>query len=136
MRLCLENLLHDRDCSTLLALIKYAGEENMGVCLDTGHLNLAGGNPAAFVVEVGHLLHALHIADNEGYYDQHFMPYFGRSTIPWEPFMRTLGASGYQGLFNFEIPGTTGNVPLEILRLKLAYARGLAGYMESLTNGV
>jgi sugar phosphate isomerase/epimerase len=136
MRLCLENLLHDRDGKTLLGLIKYAGEENMGICLDTGHLNLAGGDPSAFVSEAGHLLHALHIADNEGYYDQHFMPFFGRSAIPWSAFMRTLGASGYKGLFNFEIPGTTGNVPLEILRLKLAYVRGLAGYMESLANGV
>jgi sugar phosphate isomerase/epimerase len=136
MRLCLENLLHDRDAQTLLGLIKYAGEENMGICLDTGHLNLAGGNPSAFVAEAGPLLHALHIADNEGYYDQHFMPYFGRSNIPWAAFMRTLGPSGYQGLFNFEIGGTTGNIPPEILRLKLAYVRGLAGYMESLANGV
>jgi sugar phosphate isomerase/epimerase len=136
MRLCLENLFRDRDCKTLLGLIKYAGEENMGICLDTGHLNLAGGDPSAFVAEAGPLLHALHIADNEGYYDQHFIPYFGRSAIPWAAFMRTLGSSGYQGLFNFEIPGTTGNVPLEVLRLKLAYVRSLAGYMESLANGV
>jgi sugar phosphate isomerase/epimerase len=136
MRICLENLLHDRDAKTLLGLIKYAGEENMGICLDTGHLNLTGGDPSAFVAEAGPLLHALHIADNEGYYDQHFIPYFGRSTLPWAPFMRTLGASGYQGLFNFEIPGTTGNVPLEILRLKLAYVRGVAEYMENLANNV
>jgi sugar phosphate isomerase/epimerase len=95
MRICLENLLLDKDCSTLLGLISYAGEENMGICLDTGHLNLAGGNPAAFVHEAGSLLHALHIADNEGYYDQHFMPYFGRGMVPWTEFMKALGASGY-----------------------------------------
>jgi sugar phosphate isomerase/epimerase len=134
MRICLENLLRDRDCKVLLELIAYAGEENMGICLDTGHLSLAGGNPAAFVAEAGTLLRALHIADNEGYYDQHFMPYFGRGTVPWAEFMRALGGSAYQGLFNFEIPGTTGNVPLEILRLKLDYVRGLAVYLESLTN--
>jgi sugar phosphate isomerase/epimerase len=136
MRICLENLLRDRDCKLLLDLIAYAGEENMGVCLDTGHLNLAGGNPAAFVAEAGPLLHALHIADNEGYYDQHFMPYFGRGTVPWAEFMRALGGSGYEGLFNFEIPGTTGNVPLEVLRLKLDYVRGLAVYLERLANNV
>lgn len=134
MRICLENLSRDRDCKTLLGLIAYAGEENMGICLDTGHLNLAEGNPAAFVAEAGTLLHALHIADNEGYYDQHFMPYFGRGTVPWAEFMGALGGSGYRGLFNFEIPGTTGNVPLEVLRLKLDYVRGLGAYLESLTG--
>jgi sugar phosphate isomerase/epimerase len=134
MRICLENLFRDRNAKTLLDLIAYAGEENMGICLDTGHLNLAGGHPAAFVAEAGTLLHALHIADNEGYYDQHFMPYFGRGTVPWAEFMGALGASPYQGLFNFEIPGTTGNVPLEILRLKLDYVRGLGAYLESLAN--
>jgi sugar phosphate isomerase/epimerase len=134
MRICLENLFPDKDCKTLLGLIAYAGEENMGLCLDTGHLNLAKGNPAAFVAEAGNLLHALHIADNEGYYDQHFMPYFGRGTAPWAEFMKALGGSGYQGLFNFEIPGATGNVPLEVLRLKLEYLRGLTAYLESLTN--
>jgi sugar phosphate isomerase/epimerase len=134
MRICLENLLRDKDCRLLLDLISYAGEENMGICLDTGHLNLAGGKPAAFVHEAGPLLHALHIAANEGYYDQHFMPYFGRSTIPWPEFMRALGGSGYQGLFNFEIPGTTGNVPLEVLRLKLNYVRGLALFLEKLAG--
>jgi sugar phosphate isomerase/epimerase len=136
MRICLENLLQDKDCRLLLDLISYVKEENMGICLDTGHLNLAGGNPAAFVVEAGTLLHALHIADNEGCYDQHFMPYFGRGTVPWAAFMRALGGSEYQGLFNFEISGTTRNVPLEVLRLKLDYVRLLAAYLESLTNNV
>jgi sugar phosphate isomerase/epimerase len=133
MRICLENLQQDRDCSLLCSLIAYAGEENMGICLDTGHLNLAGGNPVAFTAQAGKLLHALHIADNEGYYDQHFIPWFGRGTVPWEEFMKALGAGGYDGLFNFEIPGVTG-CPLEVRRLKLAYIRELAGYMEKLAN--
>ena len=131
MRICLENLTRDRDCSNLLALIKYAGEENMGICLDTGHLILAGGNPAAFISEAGSLLHALHIADNEGYYDQHMMPFFGRSSFPWKDFMKALAANGYSGLFNFEIPGESG-APVEVLRLKLRYLQDLAAYMRTL----
>jgi sugar phosphate isomerase/epimerase len=134
MRICLENLLRDRDCKILLDLISCAGEENMGICLDTGHLNLAGGNPAAFIAQAGPRLHALHIADNEGYYDQHFMPYFGRGTVPWAEFMKALGGSGYQGLFNFEIPGETAGVPREILRKKLAYLRELALFLGSLAG--
>jgi sugar phosphate isomerase/epimerase len=133
MRICLENLFKDKDASTLLDIINTAGEENMGICLDTGHLNLAGGNPIEFMAQAGKHLHALHLADNEGYYDQHYIPFFGRSVIPWVQFMKALGSSSYSGLFNFEIPGVTGNAPIEVLRLKLAYVQGLASYMQSLT---
>ena len=131
MRICLENLSRDEDCSTLLELIKYAGEENMGICLDTGHLILAGGNPSLFIAEAGELLGALHIADNEGYYDQHFSPYFGKSIFPWPEFMKALAANGYSGLFNYEIPGETG-APVEVLRLKLRYLKELTGYLQTL----
>jgi len=133
MRICLENLSRDRDCSTLLNLINYAGEENMGICLDTGHLNLAGGNFAGFVMESGSLLHALHIADNEGFYDQHQMPFFGRTTIPWAEFMKALGTGKYNGLFNFEIPGESAAAPIEVRRLKLKYLLELAKYLQTLT---
>jgi hypothetical protein len=47
--------------------------------------------------------------------------------------MKALGNSGYSGLFNFEIPGVTGNVPIEVLRLKLVYVQSLASYMQNLT---
>ena len=133
MRICLENLFKDKDCSTLLGLIKYVGEENMGICLDTGHLNLAGGNQAGFVMESGSLLHALHIADNEGYYDQHLMPFFGRTAIPWAELMKALGANNYNGLFNFEIPGECASAPIEVRRMKLRYLKELAAYLQTLT---
>ena len=131
MRICLENLSRDKDCSTLLDLIRYAGEVNMGICFDTGHLILAGGNPAAFIGEAGFLLHALHIADNEGYYDQHFSPFFGKSAFPWPDFMKALAVNGYSELFNYEIPGETG-APVEVLRLKLRYLKDLTAYLQTL----
>ena len=133
MRICLENLPLDKDGSTILALINYVGKENMGICFDTGHLNLSGGNHAGFIMESGSLLQALHIADNEGYYDQHLFPFFGRSAIPWAEFMKALGASNYKGLFNFEIPGESATAPIEVRRMKLRYLKELAGYLQSLS---
>lgn len=130
--ICLENLgsPYDKDCAHLLRLIDALGSDQLGICLDTGHLNLCGGDPAAFVVQAGSRLRALHIADNEGFYDQHLMPY-GRGTVPWERFMRALNASGYQGLFNYEIPGEC-QIPLELRREKLRYLLKVAGYMGSI----
>lgn len=132
MYICLENMSskYDETCDNLLEIIRATGSDNLGICLDTGHLNLAGGNPAQFVIQAGSLLKALHIADNDGTYDQHMMPY-GRGSVPWQQFMRALNNSGYDGLFNFEIPGESG-APLEIRKAKLVYIKTMAQYMAQI----
>jgi sugar phosphate isomerase/epimerase len=105
MRLALENLRTDlADASALLCVIEQSGcRDGLGICLDTGHLNLAGGDSAQFVNEAGDALIALHIADNLREHDDHLFPFGG--TIRWSPFLATLRASRYDGLFNFEVPG-------------------------------
>ena len=57
---------YDDTCDNLLEIIRETDRANLGICLDTGHLNLAGGNPAQFVIQAGSLLKALHIVDNDG----------------------------------------------------------------------
>ncbi|MDP6777367.1 MAG: sugar phosphate isomerase/epimerase, partial [Candidatus Latescibacteria bacterium] len=99
--ICLENMARMEDAGQLLDLIQGVGATNLGICLDTGHLHLAGGNPAEFVLQSGDLLQALHIADNEGETDQHLMP-FGRGTVDWDGFVPALKRIGYEGLYNFE----------------------------------
>ncbi|NLG35882.1 MAG: sugar phosphate isomerase/epimerase, partial [Lentisphaerae bacterium] len=78
-------------------------QKQIGICLDTGHLHLTGGAPAAIVREAGDNLIALHLADNLGKDDNHLFPFAG--TITWGPFLDALRASPYTGLFNFEVPG-------------------------------
>jgi len=129
MCICLENMRveYDSSCDNLLDIIDAVGSDNLGICLDTGHLNLAGGNPAQFIIQAGPLLKALHIADNEGTYDQHMMP-FGRGNVPWDQFMPALKQSGYDQLFNFEIPGES-RAPIEIRKAKLRYIREMSEIM-------
>jgi len=132
MYICLENMRvkYDSNCDTLLGIINAVGSDNLGICLDTGHLNLAGGNPAQFIIQAGSLLKALHIADNEGIYDQHMMP-FGTGNVPWEQFMRALKQSGYDQLFNFEIPGES-KAPIEIRKAKLRYIKEISEIMHTI----
>jgi sugar phosphate isomerase/epimerase len=82
------------------------------------------------VKQAGPLLKALHIADNEGAYDQHLMPY-GRGNIRWDRFMAALNERAYDGLFNFEIPGES-TAPLEIKKAKLRYIKEMAEYMAGI----
>lgn len=121
VRLCLENLIRFfADIDTMNALIDRLDPEVFGICLDTGHLNLAEDNDQRnFILKAGDRLHALHIADNEGRGDQHMMPY-GRGIVDFDAVVKALREINYEGLFNLEIPGEN-RVPLEIRKYKLDY---------------
>jgi sugar phosphate isomerase/epimerase len=120
--ICLENLFtHARTCSDLQRMIQAAGSTNLGICLDTGHLNLAGRDQGAFIRQAGRQLCALHVADNEGWRDQHLMPY-GPGTVDWRDVITALRAIVYTGLFNYEIPGER-RAPPDVLLAKLDYLK-------------
>jgi len=108
--ICLEN---GASAGELLRLIDAVGGEGLGICLDTSHLSLARArSPGAaqtdyeFIHEAGAHLKALHLSDNDGSADQHRLPFEG-GKVDWEGVMRGLREIGYDGLFNFEIPGET-----------------------------
>ena len=71
------------------------------VCLDTGHSNFCGENPADAVRLLGkEYLGALHVHDNNGKGDQHLRPGFGN--IDWEDFSDALAEIGFEGCVSFE----------------------------------
>lgn len=125
--ICLENVSGTPEAEDLLAIISAVGAENLGICLDTGHLHMASGDQAGFIRCAGSRLQALHIADNEGKSDQHLMPY-GRGTVDWKAVMEALKILPYTGLLNMEIPGEN-RAPLEILLAKLDYLKEVARFM-------
>jgi sugar phosphate isomerase/epimerase len=127
--ICLENLVKTHNCAEdLLEIIKDCGSpSNIGICLDTGHLNVAKGSQSGFIKKAGKRLKALHIADNLGENDDHMLP-FGRGTVDWESVMCALKKIRYDGLFNFEVPGER-KCPIEVRMAKLDYALALAKYM-------
>ncbi len=131
--LCLENLRGNfTDAETLLDLIARVGSPALGICLDTGHLNLT--HPADqehFIRTAGSRLHALHIADNEGQTDQHLMP-FGKGTVDFAAVMRGLKAINYQDCFNYEIPGER-RAPLLLRKAKTEYLKVMTAYLFSLS---
>jgi len=127
--LCLENVSYAPSAAELLATIEAAGSAGLGICLDTGHLNMAGGDQAGFVEEAGARLLATHLADNEGASDQHLAP-FGRGTVRWDDLMRALGRLRYQGLLNLEIPGEN-RCPVEVRLAKLDYLGRVLSYLKA-----
>ncbi|HPD13728.1 MAG TPA: sugar phosphate isomerase/epimerase [Planctomycetota bacterium] len=123
--LCVEN------CSSgdaLRPLLAATPPDAVGVCLDTGHLNLTAESQAAFIRACGPRLRALHLAENDKSGDQHNLPYARGGSVPWGEVAEALAQASYQGLLNFEVPGEN-RCPLPVRRLKLAYLQHFAGWI-------
>lgn len=126
--ICLENVGPTGRVEDLCRIIDACGTEHLGICLDTGHLNLIGGDPAAFIRAAGPLLNALHLADNDGSGDQHLLP-CACGTVEWDGVVPALRKVAYEGPFNFEIPGETRQCPLPVRMAKLDCLKVLAEHM-------
>lgn len=127
---CIENMTFP-NCDTeslekIKVFITDVDADNLGVCLDTGHAAMAGLDCVEFIRDAGNLLKALHVHDNVGTEDNHVLPYELSST-PWSHVLAALAETGYEGLFNLEIPGRRS--PMPVREARLDYARALASYM-------
>ena len=132
INICLENLTAPGLCSNadeILSIIDKVGSNNLGICLDTGHLNLCENrDQAKFIKTAGKYLKALHIADNDRSTDQHLMP-FGKGNVDFFSIVRSLKDIGYDGLFNYEIPGEN-HCPICVKGYKLDYIKKAFEYLE------
>lgn len=137
---CLENLgsvPFTHRVENLLKLIDDCGGENLGICLDAGHLHLTrirdGNDQTAteFVRTAGKRLRALHVHENNGRADDHQLPFSAKKAFDWRELVRALEEIGYQGLFNMELMGESNNTPLAVRHEKLKYIRNLCEYMLS-----
>ena len=113
--------------------IDYFKSENLGITLDTGHLNINDKDQVGFIRRAGKNIKALHLADNEGQADQHLMPY-GKGTVNFVDVVREMKKLGYDGLYNLEIPGETQRAPREILGYKLDYIKKMMEYIDEATK--
>lgn len=134
---CLENLMSTPflwTADTILGLIRDAGDKNMGICLDTGHLHLCKGQgkvtcaQSEFIRTAGRYLQALHVVDNDGLGDTHQMPFSARYGVDWKDVMQALQEIRYPGLFNLECLGEQ-NAPLPIRLDKLEFMQKMCEYM-------
>lgn len=123
--ICLENLrIVFTSSSDLLYYVNALQSPHLGICLDTGHLNISKAeSQKEFIFRAGKSLRALHIADNEGFKDQHLFP-FGAGTVPMKEVFDALSEIGYEGLYNLEIPGEN-NPTVAIRECKLDYIQNV-----------
>lgn len=103
-----KNVYFSSHHTELIDLIDYfGGHEYLGICWDTGHanLNMHCQNQFQAIREIGHRLKTIHLASNDGRYDDHLMPpAFG--TVDCEKLASALNDVGFDGVLSCEIHGT------------------------------
>ena len=117
LKMALENTLPSRIGSRIEELLILHGRlksKNSGICLDTGHINIMKDPTVALKELKDYLIH-LHIADNLGENDDHFLP--GEGKINWKVFFKILKEIDYQGVFMLEVK-RRGELPEMLQRIK------------------
>lgn len=82
-------------------LNEMAGEKRFAFCLDTGHSMMVSMKHDRVIQTLGHRLEALHLNDNDGINDSHWIPYDG--VIDWDIVCESLKEIGYRNSLNFEL---------------------------------
>ena len=90
-----------RYCSNPDELCDIADACGIGVCWDTGHANISGLCQSEAIRYVGDRLKVLHLNDNDGIGDVHYVPYMGN--VNWKDVMAGLKSIGFAGAINFEV---------------------------------
>ena len=113
IRLACENLQHKgvpRPLCRMEDLRRVVDEypESVGICLDTGHANNNGLDPADEARIAGERLIALHLQDTDALEDRHWPP--GLGNINWRRVSAALMEIGFDGAWTFEV-GTGASGP-------------------------
>jgi len=110
VKIALENMIDKEGkrfgsrISDLREIIENIGSPYLGICLDTGHINLLTSPNTSLEKEIlcaGEYLWTLHIHDNDGSEDRHWPPTEG--SINWNQVISSLRKVGYKGVFMMEI---------------------------------
>ena len=118
------------DIYELIDLVDTINDPSVGICLDTGHANLASVNVPAAIRAIGSRLKATHINDNHaGEADEHLFPYFG--TVNWTDTVRALKEIGYEGDFAYE--AGSQRIPAELCPEWIRYTAKLGRYLMDLS---
>ena len=102
---CHENMpmlaLSNSTPEAILKFVRTLNHPNFKICLDTGHCAVFGLSVGDAVRMTGkELLRVLHVHDNDGHGDRHWLPYTG--VIDWDDFSNALEEIGFEGSLSLE----------------------------------
>lgn len=104
---CLENMPFPKfSLATPEEIAKVVYEVNLDsfkMCLDTGHAAIfPEWQPHIAMRKYSDIIKTIHVHDNMGKNDDHFLPFSRGCVIDWREFSLSLRDTGFDGAFNFE----------------------------------
>ena len=114
--------LFGTDGEHLRAIADEAASANLGLAYDSGHASLAG-RTVETVHQMGPRLWGVHMHDNGGKEDDHFLP--GMGVVALEDAAKALAEVGFAGTFMLEIYRETAEVRRDLTPERLAYIEHL-----------
>jgi sugar phosphate isomerase/epimerase len=88
----------------LLRLVEAVGDDNLGVILDTAHQHAQKELLPLSVEKLGRHIRYVHVADNDGLVNRHFVP--GAGTIDWDEVFLALKRQGFDGYYAIDLEQT------------------------------
>ena len=85
----------------LLRLLEAVDDDNLGVILDTAHQHAQKEMLPLSVEKLGRHIRYVHVADNDGLVNRHFVP--GTGTIDWEEVFLALKRQGFDGYYAVDL---------------------------------
>jgi sugar phosphate isomerase/epimerase len=85
----------------LLRLLEAVDDDNLGVILDTAHQHAQKEMLPLSVEKLGRHIRYVHVADNDGLVNRHFVP--GTGTIDWEEVFLALQRQGFSGYYAVDL---------------------------------
>lgn len=114
VRLALENLPRGDGpypSDSLAELSSFFPDPDIGFCLDIGHAAVNGRDCGAEIKAAGKRLLSLHVSNNDGLSDQHWMP--ERGVLDWQRIKKHLAGIHYPAEYVLEVRG--GDDPDSVL---------------------
>ena len=97
-----------RTAAEMNEFISYMDHPLLGCCWDTGHAVMEGKfDQYDDIMELGSNLKAVHIHDNNGFSDQHLLPYCGKLQL--DRIVEALRDVKFKGSFTFEADAFLNN---------------------------
>ncbi len=110
------------DAGLLRRIVDEVDSSHLGLAYDTGHAMMAG-DAVGPIREMGPRLWGVHLHDNDGKEDGHFLP--GMGVVPFEDVARALAEVGFGGTFMLEIYRDTSEVWRDLTPERLDYIHRL-----------
>jgi len=104
-------------------IIRELGTSNMGIVLDTGHLNLAGESIESALDTAGELLKQVHINDNNSVDQTNSVP--GDGNFDFVKLNRLLKNNDYNGVITLELGGQYSSNPEHALSTAIVATKAL-----------